>query len=239
MSVTMELPRISIKQDVAKAEARPFVGRIVSDAIQPGKYDVDKKPYQWVLAVQPLKSVDGTTGFQIGGKTGAFWEYVAISTEDLAGDTKEQSKFGRHLNAFKSVFGTEEDKAIGRGEYVDQIAWFVRDTIQYGTNRKTGEEIKGTVLLPKRLLTDEEMIQYGLAAGSLTPVATEYTPEELGALADALDGQDRNAFQKSVYRSKLGNKLAQGVAKGNGPAVTQLIEGGFGKMDGDVFRRAA
>jgi hypothetical protein len=237
MAETMELPRISIKTDVKKAEARPFVGRVVSDSIQPGKYDVDKKPYQWSLAVQPIKSVDGTQGFQIGGKTGAFWEYVSISTEDLAGDIKEQSKFGRHFNAFKNVFGSDEDRSIGRGEYVDQIAWFVRDTIEYGTNRKTGEQIKGTVLLPKRLLTDEEMVQYGLMAGSATPPPTDYTADELEALAAALHNKDRNSFQKSVYQAKLGNKLAQGVAKGNGPAVERCLVVGTARWTAMCFGR--
>jgi hypothetical protein len=239
MTATMELPRISIKTDVKKAEARPFVGRVVADAIQPGKYDVEKKPYQWAIAVQPIKSADGTAGFQIGGKTGAFWEYVSITTDELGGDIKDSSKFGRHFNAFRTVFGTDEDRAIGRGEYVDQIAWFVRKEIEYGTNRKTGEQIKGTVLLPTALLSDEEMVQYGLAAGSVTAPATEYDATELTILANALDGKDRNAFQKSVYQSKLGNKLAQGVAKGNGPAITALLEGGYGEMDGDIFRRAS
>jgi hypothetical protein len=245
MTAQMELPRISIKTEVKKAEARPFVGRIVADALQPNKfYDPNatdqskQKPYQWVLAVQPLKSADGQRGFQIGGKTGAFWEYVPITNDELQGDIKDQTKFGRHFNSFKAVFGSDEDRAIGRGEYTDEVAWFKRDRIQYGTNRETGEAIEGSVLLAVRGLTPEEMVEYGLAAGA-APAATSYTSEELQTLAAALDGKDRNALQKTAYAAKLGNKLAQGVGKGNGPAIVALIEGEYGSFDGDVFRASA
>jgi hypothetical protein len=240
MTATLELPRISIKQDVKKAEARPFVGKVVNDSIQPGKYDVAKKPYQWTIAVEPLKSVDGTAGFQIGGKTGAFWEYISISVDDLAGDIKEQSKFGRHFNSFKRVFGTDDDRAIGRGEYLNEVAWFVKDTVEYGTNKQTGEQIKSSVLLAMRPLTPEEMVQYGLAAGgSAAPADTNYTEADLATLAQALDGKDRNALQKAAYQAKISTALRQGVGKGDGAAVTALVEQGFGAFDGDVFRAAA
>lgn len=234
---TMELPRISIKTDVKKAEARPFVGRIVNDSLQPGKYDTDKKPYQWVLAVSPLKSADGKAGFQIGGKTGAFWEYIGISVDEMQGEIKEQTKFGRHFNAFKHAFGSDDDRAIGRGQYVDEVAWFKRDKVEYGTNRETGEPISSTVLLPVRALTPEEMVQYGLASGGGAPAAesVEYSDEELNSLAHALNGKDRNALQKAVYQAKLGNKLAQGVGKGTGPAVSALVDQGYGTFEGDTF----
>jgi hypothetical protein len=248
MVETMELPRISIQTEVKKVEPRPFVGRVVADVIGPNKfYDPNaedqksQKPFQWSIAVEPLKSKDGTKGFQIGGKTNAFWEYVSISADEVSGDIKEQSKFGRHFRAFRDVFGTDQDRSIGRGEYLDEVAWFKRDTIEYGINRQTNEPIKGTVTLPIAPLTEEELIEYGLAVGG--PIERGdgggYEQDELEKLAAALDGRDRTSFQKAVYANKLGNKLAQGVAKGNGPAVVRLILDGYGTFDGDVFRKAA
>lgn len=237
MATTTELPRISIKTEVKAQQARPFVGRIVNDSLQPARFNVDKTPYQWSLAVEPIKSADGTKGFQIGGKTGAFWEYIGVPVEAIVdGEIKEQTKFGRHFNAFKKVFGDDEDRAPGRGEYLNELAWFVKDTILYGTNKTDGSEIKGGVLLPLRALSPEEMVEYGLAARSTAPQTVELSDSDLDALAAALDGKDRNALQKAVYSAKLGNKLASAVGKGDGPAVRALVESGRGSFDGDTFR---
>jgi hypothetical protein len=236
----MELPRISIKSDVKRAEAKPFVGRITTDVLQPGKFDVEKKPYQWVLAVQPMRNAAQTEGFVLGGKTGCFWEYISITNDELAGEIKDQSKFGRHLKAFQKAFGDDDDRAIGRSEYVDEVAWFIRDEVTYGTNKKTGEPIKSTVLLPQRPLTPEEMVAYGLAAGDTLPTDNlTFEEPELVALADAIDGVDRNAIQKRAHQKRLGSKLIAGVGKGDGPAIRELVYGGFGQFDGDVFRKAA
>lgn len=241
MSATIELPRIGIKNDVKRAEARPFVGKVVSDALQPSKFDVDKKPYQWTIAVEPLKSPDGSKGFQIGGKTGAFWEYVAVPKEVIE-DAKisAESKFGRHFNSFKNVFGSDDDRAIGRGEYLNEVAWFIKDKVQYGTDKQTGQQIESTVLLAVRPLTDDEMVEYGLAAGvAPSKAAFTYGPGDLEALAAALDGNDRNSLQKAAYRAKgLSNALRQGVGKGDGPAVQALIEQGLASFDGDILRAA-
>ncbi len=237
-SATGELPRISIKTNVQKQVARPFVAKVVSDSLQPARFNVEKKPYQWTIAVEPIKN--GDKGFQIGGKTGAFWEYVGVPIEVLNGEKpKEQDKFGRHFLAFQNVFGTDddEDRTIGRGEFLNEVGWFIKDTVIYGTNKTDGSEIKGTVLLPQRRLTAEEMVEYGLsAAGSAPTPAVQLSDDELEALARALDGKDRNALQKAVYTAKLGNKIAQAVGKGNGPAVQQLLDSGRGSFDGDTFR---
>jgi hypothetical protein len=237
----MELPRISIKSDVKRAEAKPFVGIIRTDTLQPSKFDPDKKPFQWVLAVEPIRNAAGTAGFKLGGKTGAFWEYISISNDELAGDIKDQSKFGRHLKAFQAAFGNDDDRAIGRNEYVEEAAWFIRDEVTYGTNKTTGEPIKSTVLLPQRRLTPEEMVEYGLAAAGAVDLAAglEFSTDELEALAAALDGTDRNAIQKRAHQKRLGQKLIAGVGKGNGPAIDQAIAAGLGQFDGDVFRKAA
>jgi hypothetical protein len=237
--VAIELPRISIKNDVKRAEARPFVGKIVADAMQESKFDVEKKPFQWTIAVEPLKSQDGTKGFQIGGKTGAFWEYVAIPKEVLEeGKISAESKFGRHFNSFKAVFGSDDDRAIGRGEYLNEVAWFVKDKVQYGTDKQTGAQIESTVLLAVRPLTDEEMVEYGLAAGTTpTNAAVTYSAADLTALLAALDGKDRASMQKAAYQSKaLSNALRQGVGRGDGPAIKALLEQGLARFEGDILR---
>lgn len=240
MSATKELPRISIKSDVKHAEAKPFVGRIRTDVLQDAKYNIETKPYQWVLAVEPMRNVAQTAGFKLGGKTGCFWEYIAISNDELAGDIEDRSKFARHFASFQKVFGDEDDRAIGRGEYVDEVAWFVRDEVTYGTNKKTGEPIKSTVLLAVRQLTPEEQVDYGLAAGSTLPTeGMVFEEAELAKLADALDGADRNSLQKRAHQKRLSARLIQGVGKGNGPAVEQAITSGLATFDGDVFRKAA
>jgi hypothetical protein len=239
MSVSIELPRISIKNDVKRAEARPFVGKVVADALQDSKFDVEKKPYQWTLAVEPIKSPDGTKGFQIGGKTGAFWEYVAIPREAIEeGKISAESKFGRHFNSFKNTFGSDDDRAIGRGEYLNEVAWFIKDKVQYGTDKQTGAQIESTVLLAVRALTPEEMVEYGLAAGGTAPsAAMTFDEGDLRTLALALDGKDRNGLQKAAYQSKtLSNALRQGVGKGDGPAIKALLDAGLVSFDGDVLR---
>jgi hypothetical protein len=171
---TMELPRISIKTDVKKAEARPFVGRVVADAIQPGKYDVEKKPYQWAIAVQPLKSADGTAGFQIGGKTGAFWEYVSITTDELGGDIKDSSKFGRHFNAFRTCSARMRiGRLVAASTWIRSRGSCVRRSSTARTARRASRS-RARCCCPRALLSDEEMVQYGLAAGSVTAPATEY-----------------------------------------------------------------
>lgn len=240
MSAAIELPRISIKNDVKRAEARPFVGKVVADALGDSKFDVDKKPYQWTIAVQPLKSPDGTKGFQIGGRTGAFWEYIAVPKEVLEGEIKAETKFGRHFNSFKNTFGTDDDRMIGNGQYIDEVAWFVKDKIQYGTDKQTGAPIESTVLLAVRPLTDEEMVEYGLAAGT-APAASSavYSKEDLALLASALDGVDRSTMQKAAYQNKgLSNALRQGVGRGDGPAIKALVEAGLASFDGDILRAA-
>src|SRR5688572_8027787 len=234
---TMELPRISIKSDVKKAEARPFVGKVVADALQPGKYNVEKNPYQWTIAVEPIKN--GDVGFQIGGKTGAFWEYVSVPKEVLEGEIKEQTKFGRHYASFKKVFGTDDDRSIGRGDYLNEVAWFVKDKVQYGTDKQTGAPITSSVLLAVRPLTPDEMIQYGLAAGTISSAAPAvFETADLTALAQALDGKDRNALQKAAFQSKLPSAIRAAVGKGDGPAIQALITSGLAAFDGDVLRAA-
>lgn len=240
MTASLELPRISIKQDTKRAEARPFVGRVVNDSLQPGKYDVEKNPYQWTLAVEPLKSADGTKGFQVGGKTGAFWEYISVPAAVFSdGEIKEQTKFGRHFLAFKKVFGTSDDLAIGRGEYRDTVAWFIKDKVEYGTDKQTGAVISSGVLLPVRTLTPDEMVEYGLAApGTSTPPPTDYSEDDLNNLLAALEGKDRNALQKAAFQAKLPNGLRQGVGRGDGPAIQALLTSGKARFDGDVLRAA-
>lgn len=236
MSNVAELPRISIKQNTKKAEARPFVGRVVNDSLKDSIYDVDKKPYQWTIAVQPLKSADGTKGFQIGGKTGAFWEYIPVPVEAIEdGEISEQTKFGRHFLAFQKVFGAEEDRNIGRGDYLNEVAWFVKEEIEYGTNKTSGEIIKGTLLRPVRPLTDEEAVLYGLAAGGAVTSTATFTADELTALVTALNGKDRNSLQKAAFTAKLPSALRQGVGKGDGPAITQAIAAGLAVFNGDTF----
>lgn len=238
MSVSIELPRISIQNGVQKAEARPFVGKVVSDALQPSKFDVEKKPYQWTIAVQPLKSADGTKGFQIGGRTGAFWEYVAIPKEAIEdGKITEQSKFGRHFNSFKNTFGTTEDRPIGQGAYLNEVAWFVKDKVQYGTDKQTGAAIESSVLLAVRPLTEEEMVEYGLAApGTSVAASASYSEEELNFLFTALENKERTQLQKAAYQSKLlSNALRQGVGRGDGPAIQALIDSGRARFDGDTL----
>lgn len=242
MSNVAELPRISIKTNVTKAQARPFVGRIVNDSMKDSLYDVEKKPYQWTIAVQPIQSPDGSKGFQIGGKTGAFWEYIPVPLEVIEdGEIKEQTKFGRHFNAFKSVFDDSEDRNIGRGDYLNQVAWFVKDTIEYGTNKQDGSIIKGSVLLPKRPLTDEELVEYGLAPSGTVASAQvgQYPVDELATLVAALNGKERSTLQKAAFTAKLPSHLRTGVGKGDGPAIAQAVAAGLATFDGDVFTATA
>lgn len=232
----MELPRISIKTEVKRAEAKPFVGRVTSDLLQPGRFDPDKHPYQWVLAVEPMRNAAGTEGYKLGGKTGCWWEYVNIKVEELEGKLEGNTKFKKHFEAFQKVFGKDDDRAIGRGEYVDEVAWFIHEEQTYGTNKQTDEPIKSTVTLPVRRLTPEEMVAYGLAASSSLAVdAASFSAEDLQALAEVLDGVERSSMQKAVYKSKLDGRLKSAVGKGNGPAIDALIEGKYGVFDGDTF----
>lgn len=228
MATTVELPSISIRTETTKREARPFLGEVMIDNIQEGKYD--GTPYQWVLSVKPLT-------FQIGGKTGAFHEYVSIKQAHLDALSEgkglgEESKFGRHLKAFAEVFGTEDDISIGQGEYVGHVAWFLKDTILYGQD-KEGKEIKGSILVPVRPATQEELAGAGLAEAPAPQITL--TKEQAEALLAVLEGEYRTSLQKLAYmnRKELGNELVQAVGKGDGPAIKSLVEGGWASFDSD------
>lgn len=238
MTDVTTLPRISIKTELKKAQARPFVGRVVNDSMKESIYEVEKKPYQWSLAVEPIKSPDGTKGFQIGGKTGAFWEYIPVPREAIEdGDISDQTKFGRHFNAFQSVFGVEEDRAPGRGEFLNELAWWIKEEIQYGTNKQDGSIIKGTLLYPIRRLTDEEMQEYGLAPrGATVAPSVTFSQDDLLTVVSALDGTPRSSLQKQAFSKKLPTALRTAVGKGDGPAIQQAVASGLAEFDGDTFR---
>lgn len=231
-----ELPRISIRTEVKRAEAKPFVGRITSDHLQVGRFDPEKHPYQWVLAVEPMRNTAGTEGYKLGGKTGCWWEYINIKVEELEGKLEGNTKFKKHFEAFQKVFGKDSDLAIGRNEYVDEVAWFIHEEQTYGTNKQTDEPIKSTVTLPVRRLTPDEMVAYGLAAqGSIAQDAMSFSQEDLESLAEVLNGVERSSMQKAVYKSKLDGRLKSAVGKGNGPAIEALVAGKYGVFDGDTF----
>lgn len=218
MSVSGDnIPRISLNAPIPEANNNmgfDFIGEIVVDEFQP-RAEKFGGGYQWVLAVKPLNR-------KIGGKTGAFHEYVAIK------EIKANNKLGLMVAALQNVLDDGEEASIGEGDLIGKIAVFRKETRVYGT-AKDGTEYKGSLLLAQRRPTLEELESLGLAAEA-KKAAFEWTDENVETALSILEGKKKNQFQRAAFAAKLDDvTLTQMLVSGD--AAEYLVNNGLAEYD--------
>lgn len=213
----MDVPRISINANIKGNEPRPFIGRMTVDELRPGKFE--NKPWQWAIAVKPLT-------FAVKGN--GFPNYVGISAKEIENGPNENSQFGLHMAAFKSVFGGEAAFDIGVGDLLDRHAWFIRKEHLYPVN-SDGSQFKTNLLIPIRAATDEEIVEAGGEVAAPTTVVL--SDEDVEAVLKVLEGKGKAQFAKAALRAKLDPKLIGHIV--SGAAVEYLLGEGLAAINED------
>lgn len=204
----------------ALTDEREFLGEITADEIVPGLHGA-----QYHYAVRPLT-------FAIGGKTGWFHEYFKISTA-------KRSKLGICILRLGETFG--KNLPLGEGSLVGLQGWFVRQDIEFGTDRQTGEVMKAEAVLlacrpmasgDEALIVNDGSVSPAAAAGTGPTVAapSSFSDEEIGLLLSALEGADASRLAVVAARSNLPAPLKQAVMSGT--ALTALSDLGLVSVEG-------
>jgi len=181
-----------------------FLGVVAIDTWESGE-----RGWKWHLGVRP-------TDIPIQGETGCFHTWARLST-------KQNSIMGVQRTAMMNVFDAETD--IGEGALVGLGAWWKRETIKFGTNKDTGEEMKAEgVLIPLRLASPEDqerIAQHGGAGvGPHTTPAPQEPATDLGSYGEAIvalcTGKDRAQIQRAASARECGlpRDLKQGLISG-------------------------
>lgn len=220
-------PRITFSTTVTEGglPISEWVGEIITDEWQ----RKDAKfggGWQWTTGVKPL------AGF-VKGKTGALWSYC-----DAKDEITDNSKFGIHLNAYKEVFGTDdEDLEVGQGNLVGRLAVFKQTKHKFGINFKTKQDIVADILIPIRLATDEELREFGrLGANEVTNF--EWTPELVEQALTLLEGKTiTNAKIAIVKAEDLDPTLQTRLVNGDG--IEYLMGAGHLVIENKTYKRVA
>lgn len=196
-------------------EEKPFLGEIIADEIQPGKFG---KP-QWHVAVKPLE-------FELRGKTGAFHEYYGLSSN-------ARSKMGAMLLSIQASRAVDKGTPVGKGQLVGLQAWFAKRDLKFGRGSDGQPIVAEGVIVVHHKATDEELANAGnrptSAGEAAAPAAPDWTDEQIEAVVAAIDGVAVKDMQKTVLNrqseaSKLPRELKNALL--NGTAVTFLSEQG-------------
>jgi hypothetical protein len=193
-----------------------FLGVVIADE---WTWSDVKKAWQWHLAVKP-------TDIAIQGATGAFhcWAKATQAKNSVLGVQRE---------AFMGFLppGT----ALGEGLLTGTGAWWKRETIPFGTNRETGEEMKAEgILIPLRLASPEEQERIaqhgGSPASSVMPVAEAkaegLSREQLEEVTKLCAERTAQEIMKaaSSRECKLPREIRQGLISGT--LLATLVESG-------------
>ncbi len=179
-----------------------------------------KKAWQWHLAVKP-------TDIAIQGQTGMFHCWAKATSA-------KNSVLGVQRKAFEGFLppGT----ALGEGVLIGTGAWWKRETIPFGPNKDTGEEMKAEgILIPLRLANPEEQERINQHGGTgPTPTVTpapEATAEALGdkelaAVKELVTGKTAAEVMKaaSSRECKLPREIRQGLISGT--LLETLVQSG-------------
>lgn len=170
-------------------DARPFLATINVDQWEDGQYG-----WQWHFGIKALT-------FKVRGPTGLLWNFAKESHS-------KKSKCGILLTKCEQSFGKKI--RIGRGDLVGKTAWFVREDIDFGKDKDSGEQRIVQLYLPLREATAEDIANAVLVeddepAGvpAAAPKAADLTDEDLDAIFEVIDGVEKGELQKAVMRSKL------------------------------------
>lgn len=186
-----------------------------------------KDAWQWHLAVKP-------TDIAIQGQTGMFhcWAKATKAKNSVLGVQRE---------AFKGFLapGTE----LGEGNLLGMGAWWKRETIPFGTNRETGEEMKAEgILIPLRVANPEEQERIAQHGGTgptpaVTPAveatAASLGDDELEQVRALINMKTADEIMKaaSSRECKLPKEIRQGLISGT--LLATLVEKGDIYLDDD------
>lgn len=186
-----------------------------------------KDAWQWHLAVKP-------TDIAIQGQTGMFhcWAKATKAKNSVLGVQRE---------AFQGFLapGTE----LGEGKLLGMGAWWKRETIPFGTNRETGEEMKAEgILIPLRVANPEEQERIAQHGGTgptpaVTPAveatAASLGDDELEQVRALINMKTADEIMKaaSSRECKLPKEIRQGLISGT--LLATLVEKGDIYLDDD------
>lgn len=222
----IDIESLDISLDDAIPQERTFLGQIVIDQKQPGKYGPE-----WHLGVRPLT-------FTLNSESGVFHSNPKIKFSTKTGELITMGEFGRTLEAIRKVGGADvRGKKVGVGELCGLVFHFALRKLEYGKDKETGEVIAGKrdSLIAVRRATKEELA--GLDLGTDAPTATTYSPEDVDLLLAAMSGKKVLEYTRSVGRNDtLSKELKQAIM--NGDAASTLIQMGVAQLVDGVFQAA-
>lgn len=180
-----------------------FLGVVAIDTWEHGE-----NGWKWHLGVKP-------TDIEIKGDTGCFHTWAKASS-------KENSVMGVQRKAMMVIF--PGDLELGEGNLLGTGAWWKRETIKFGVNSQTGEEMKAEgVLVPLRLAAPEEQERINQKGGTgptpiVAPVAaaTTLSDEDLEAVLAFIDGKTAEEITRSATsrECKFERTIKQGLISG-------------------------
>jgi hypothetical protein len=211
---TKSYPEVTLGMELRDSE--PFLGVIAIDAWEDGQ-----RGPQWHMGIKPVDRV-------IQGPTGCLHNWANHSE-------KKRSKMGLLLQATLSVWN-DKNLRIGHGDLLGRVAVFETQTINFGTNKETGEPIDVPLHIPVRAATAEEQARASGAGGPgggtiSTPASPEFTDDEVEQVLGVIEGLDKREMQKAVMRSQLSPELKNAILSDK--VIGPLTERGLIEVDGE------
>lgn len=213
-----DVPRPSMAVDGEFSDGYgEFLGVVIADE---WTWSDMKQAWQWHIAVKP-------TDIAIQGQTGAFHCWAKATKA-------KNSTLGVQREAFMGFLppGT----ALGEGHLVGTGAWWKRETIPFGINKDTGEEMKAEgILIPLRLANPEEQERISQHGGTgPSPTVTPAAEATASALGDKELAEvkafvaDKTAAEIMKAASNKACTLPREIRQGliSGTLLATLVESG-------------
>lgn len=218
-------PDISIDQELQ--DGLTFIGQVTIDTWTRGR----DGQFQWQVGVKPF-------GMAVKNDEGVLSSWSNVSTQ-------KNSKMGRQIEAFKRVFGpfrpgTQEKYQLGKGHYLDHVAWYQMKTLEFGRG-DDGEKITARVIVPLKHATPEEVADAQASmpsrpqgGGTGAPASVSLTDAQADALVALFDGKNGSQGQLAAAKAGLEPAVKQFVM--SGAAHRYLVEQGALRKDGDTYQ---